>query len=383
MRRLLRWSIVLVLIVGVVFLIWRQTRPKPIKVMVKPVTRGIVERTVANTRAGTVKACRRARLSPSIGGQIAKLPVKEGDRVVAGQLLMEIWNEDFEAQANLAKSELNAAGSRARAACLKAEVANREAARLEKLYKTGAASEDQTDKAVTQAKALAADCKAAKSAVIVSKANVALAEATLAKTRLKAPFNGVVAEINGELNEFVTPSPVGVPTLPIVDVIESDCFYVIAPIDEVDAAQVAVGMPVRITLDAFAQKQFPGTVRRISTYVLDLEKQARTVDVEVDFDHKDDTARLLAGYSADVEIVLESKPDALRVPSEAVLDGTRVFVYDPTSNILMEKKLSVGISNWVFTEVVSGVSKDDQLVVNVDQPGIKDGVRVVLERSDD
>ena len=377
MRRFLRWTIALMIIVGIAVFIWFETRPEPIEVVIKPVTLGVVERTVANTRAGTVKACRRARLSPSIGGQIAKLPVKEGDRVSAGQLLMEIWNEDFQAQANLAKSELKAARSRAKATCLKADVANREAARLEKLYKTGAASEDQTDKAVTQAKALVADCAAARSAIVVSEANVALAEATLAKTRLTAPFNGVVAEINGELNEFVTPSPVGVPTLPTIDVIESDCFYVIAPIDEVDAAQIQVGMPVRITLDAYGQEQFPGTVRRISTYVLDLEKQARTVDVEVDFDDKNDTVSLLAGYSADVEIILESKAEALRVPSEAVLDGGRVFVYESGSQTLKEMKLETGISNWLFTEVISGVLESEQVVTNVDQPGIADGVGAV------
>jgi HlyD family secretion protein len=381
MRRFIRWAIVLIIIGGVTFLIWQQTRPKPIKVVVKPVERGIVERTVANTRAGTVKACRRARLSPSIGGQIAKLPVKEGERVSAGQLLMEIWNEDFEAQVNLARSEMTAAKARARAACLKAEVAKREAARLEALYKRGAASEDQTDKAVTQAKALVADCAAANSAIFVSEANVALAKAMLAKTRLKAPFNGVVAEINGELNEFVTPSPVGVPTLPTIDVIESDCFYVIAPIDEVDAAQIAVGMPVRITLDAYGQQQFPGTVRRVSTYVLDLEKQARTVDVEVDFSSKDDTTSLLAGYSADVEIVLESKSKVLRAPSESVLDGARVFVYDPDSKILDERKLEIGISNWLFTEIISGVKDNEHVVVNVDLPGIKDGVQAEIGES--
>ena len=60
-------------------------RPQPIAVAVKAVIRGIVEASVSNTRAGTVKACRRARLAPAIGGQIAKLAVKEGDRVSTGQ----------------------------------------------------------------------------------------------------------------------------------------------------------------------------------------------------------------------------------------------------------------------------------------------------------
>ena len=89
MRRAVRWIILIVIIGGIGYFIWRETRPEPVEVLVSSVVRGTVEKTVANTRAGTVKACRRAKLTPSIGGQIAKLPVKEGDQVKTGQLLLE------------------------------------------------------------------------------------------------------------------------------------------------------------------------------------------------------------------------------------------------------------------------------------------------------
>ena len=104
-RRLrIRWIIFLLLAAAVGMAIWYSTRAKPVEVVVKAVERGVVERTVANTRAGTVKACRRAKLSPSVGGQIAKLPIHEGDRVKAGDLLLELWNEDLTAQLKLAAS---------------------------------------------------------------------------------------------------------------------------------------------------------------------------------------------------------------------------------------------------------------------------------------
>jgi HlyD family secretion protein len=111
-------------------LIWHYTRADPIEVAVKPVEGGTVERTVANTRAGTVKACRRAKLSPSIGGQIAKLPIREGDTVKAGQLLLELWNEDLLAETKLAQREANTAKAHARAACLKADVSSQGVASL-------------------------------------------------------------------------------------------------------------------------------------------------------------------------------------------------------------------------------------------------------------
>ena len=67
--------------------------------------RGTVEATVSNTRAGTIKACRRAKLSSPAGGQIAKMRVKKGERVATGQVLLELWNDDLQAQERLAQEQ--------------------------------------------------------------------------------------------------------------------------------------------------------------------------------------------------------------------------------------------------------------------------------------
>jgi HlyD family secretion protein len=377
LRKLIKWTIVLLIVVAIGFLIWRYTRPKPIEVAVKPVTRGIVEKTVANTRAGTIKACRRAKLSPSIGGQISKLPVKEGDQVKKGQLLLELWNQDLVAQALLAEREVVYTRSRSRSACLKADVSQREAKRLLKLRKSNAVSEERTDKAVAEAEALEAECQAARTQVSVGEARLAVARANLERTRLLAPFDGVIAEINGELFEYVTPSPVGVPTPPAVDIIDNACFYVTAPIDEVDAGGIRVGMTARITMDAFADRSFNGKVRRIADYVLDLEKQARTVDVEVVFSKPGDIKYLLAGYSADIEVILDVRNDVVRVPTEAVMEGRKVYVFLPDKNKVVKREIRAGLSNWDQTEVLDGLGPDELVVVNVDNPGLKDGAAAV------
>jgi HlyD family secretion protein len=339
----------------------------------------VVEKTVANTRAGTVKACRRARLSPSMGGQIARLPIREGDLVKAGELMLEIWNEDLVAQLALAEREAAVAQAQARSTCLTAQEATRQAERAKKLLSNRVGSEEQTDRIVTNAQSLRAQCDAAQATVQLSAARIAVAKANLSRTRLIAPFDGVVAKITGELNEFVTPSPIGVPTPPTVDLIENNCFYVSAPIDEVDAATVRVGMTTRITLDAFKLRKFEGTVRRIAPYVLDVEKQARTVDIEAAFSRPEDVSELLAGYSADVEIILDARKDTLRIPTESVLDGRKVFVYLAAEKIIRETPITAGLSNWVFTEVLSGLTEGQSVVVNVDRPGLKDGVPALLE----
>ena len=380
--RYIRWIILVLVIAAVAVIVWFLTRPKPVEVVVKPVDRGIVELTVANTRAGTVKACRRAKLSPSVGGQIAKLCVREGDSVKEGDLLLEIWNQDLVAEVQLAESEAKAERARARAACLKAEVSQREANRLVKLYDKGVASEEKTDKAVTDAKALKADCRAAKASVLMSLARIGVVKANLARTRLIAPFDGVVAEINGELSEFVTPSPIGIATPPVVDLIDNTCFYITAPIDEVDVHKIAQGMTARVSLDAFGDRRFPGKVRRIAPYVLDREKQARTVDVEVQFTIPEDIRKMLAGYSADVEIILDVRQNTLRIPTPAVLDGDRVFVYLPGNKVVKARSFKSGISNWYYTEVISGLKPDELVVINVDGAGMKNNAAAVISKEE-
>lgn len=75
-----------------------------IKLKTALVERSVVEQTVANTRVGTVKACSRSRLSPAIGGQVAKLYVDEGDTVKKRHLLLELWNDDRKAKLQEAKA---------------------------------------------------------------------------------------------------------------------------------------------------------------------------------------------------------------------------------------------------------------------------------------
>lgn len=378
MRRVIRWTMILAVVAGAAFLVWRNTRPKPVEVVVRPVVRGVVEKTVANTRAGTVKACRRARLSPSIGGQIASLPIREGDQVESGALLLEIWNEDLKAQLALAESEVVVAEAQANAACFSAEEANRLAERAQQLFRSKVGSVEQTDQAVTQARTLQARCEASRASVQMGLARVKVAGASLTRTRLVAPFAGVIAKIEGELNEYVTPSPVGVPTPPAVDLIENSCYYISAPIDEVDAAEVREGMEVRISLDAFKDHHFAGTVRRISPYVLDLEKQARTVDVEAAFNDTADFTNLLAGYSADVEIIIATRADTLKIPSEAIIEGNTIFIYSSAEKTVHTREITTGLANWAYTEVVSGLEQDQLVVVNVDKPGLGDGAAATV-----
>jgi len=375
-QRLLWISLLVVLIIGA--LLWRRFSADKIEVMVAPVERGLVEKVVANTRAGTLKACRQAHLSPAIGGQLSVLAVQEGDLVEQGQLLLELWNKDLIAEKQLAASEVRSARAQAESARVQMETSSREAKRLQNLIKIAAISEETLDKANSLAEEKRFTYQAALAAADTRAARLDVLTAELERTRLLAPFSGIVAEIHGELNEYITPSPPGIATLPAIELLDISCFYVTAPIDEVDAAKVVAGARGRVTMDAFGDKHFEARVRRIAPYVLDLEKQARTVEVEMEFTGSIEIKSLLSGYSADVEIILEERGSTVRIPTQALLPGNRVYVYDPDKGRLEARTIQAGLSNWDRTEVVQGLQQGELVVLSIDQPGLKDGIAVKL-----
>jgi HlyD family secretion protein len=358
---------------------WWLTRPQPVPVVLETVGRGRVEASLANTRAGEVEACQRAKLSTIQGGRIDYLGVREGDRVQAGQVLLRLWNEDQQAQLKLAEAQLDAARRRVGEACSTAENAAREAARQARLLDRGFVSPAREEQARFEAAARAAACATARAEVATAEARARASAIDQRRTVLVAPFAGTVAKITGELGEFSTPSPIGVMTPPAIDLIDDSCLYVTAPMDEVDAPRIHPGQPVRIRIDALPQRRIAGRVRRVAPYVVALEKQARTVDVEVDFADPAEARGLLVGYSTDVEVVLEVREAVLRIPTGALREGSKVLVYEAGTGRLAERTVHTGLASWEYTEVLDGLAEGERIVTSLEREGVAAGARVTPE----
>lgn len=361
------------------YAIWHLTRTEPQEVELVAASLGIVEATIMNTRAGTVKACRRSRLSPAAGGQIISLPIKEGDRVEQGQILLKLWNVDLAAQEELSKQQLATAKSQQHEACVLADNAQRESTRTQQLVARGFVSPQRAEDVDATAQARQAACAAAAADVKRARAQVKVIQANLERTTLVAPFAGIVAQVTGELGEYVTPSPQGIPTPPAVDLIDDTCLYVSTPMDEVDAPKLRVGQLARITLDALPGQVFDGRVRRIAPYVTEIEKQARTVDVEAEFINTYSDA-LLVGYSADVEAIIEQRENVLRIPTQVIRQNNKVLVLG-ADNKLEERILETGLANWVFTEVLAGLTAGEQVLLASDGAEVTVGTRVTPKSS--
>ncbi len=376
MRKLLT-----VLVIGLLAaaLFYWKGHADPVKVELHTIDQGPVERTVANTRAGTVRACQRSRLSMPTGGTVEALLVSAGDRVEKGQVLLKLRDQEYQAALAQAQANLQVAIQNRAEVCFGADRDMREQKRQERLAEKKLTSEESLDGARTRAAMSSLSCKASEARIQEAQALVSLSDVNLARTRLEAPFAGVIAEINGEVGEYITPSPPGVATPPAVDLIDDKCLYVRAPIDEVDTAKIQVGMPARVTLDAFRDLSLEARVSRIAPYVQDFEKQARTVDVEAQIAEIPDDLNLLVGYSADIEVILEKHDQTTRLPTEMIMEGNAVLRFNDADGVLEKVIFEAGLSNWVYTEVLSGLSPGDRILAALDTEGAKEGVKVMIQ----
>jgi len=370
-----RTRFVLVILVGIALVtaIWLFSRPKPLEVAIHTAERGKIEATVINTRAGMVEACQRTKLSTIIGGRIDYLGVAEGDRVKTGQTLMRLWQGDLRAQESVLKARQTSARQRHREACAFARQAEKDADRQEELVRNKFVSPAVAEKARAEADFRNAACASAEAEVETARRQLESIASDLDRTVIVAPFDGIIAKINGELGEISTPSPTGVAVPPAIELIDDSCLYIQAPMDEVDAPKIQPGQPARIIVEAIRDKRFDGRVRRVAPYITAVEKQARTVNVDIDFTSPEQAQGLLVGYSVDVEIILASRDEALLIPTTALRDGGKVLVLGK-DGIVSERAVQAGIANWQQTEILSGIEADEQVITSR-LPELLPGVR--------
>lgn len=375
-RRIKLIAGILILVALLVVLRLTVFAPKPVIVDVTRVERGSVELTVSNTRAGTVEARVRAHLSAETAGRVIEIPVREGDSVKEGQLLLRLDDSLQRARLQLAVEDVRAAAARAEEACLGADLAAKELARVLELSGAGIATDQQMDTATTERDRTRAACRAARATVDQARAQERFARAELELTELRAPFAGVLADRAIELGEWITPGPPGLALPTLLDVLDPTSLYVAAPIDEMDAARVRVGQEVRITVDSHRGEQFVGELVRVAPFVEDLVEQNRTVEIEVDFSNPDVVGRLLPGTSADVEVILDRHEDVLQIPTGSISDKDKVLVV--IEDTLEERTVTTGVRNWRTTEILDGLSEGELIVTARDSTAIRAGAKVQI-----
>ena len=189
-----------------------------------------------------------------------------------------------------------------------------------------------------------------------------------AQSRLDA----IIAEVSAELGEWVTPSAPLIAAPDLIDAIDPTSLYVSAPMDETEAARLEADQPVRVTIDSHPGASFPGRIVRVAPYVLDLEQQNRTVEVEVELEDAEFAATLLPGTSADVEVVLGVREDVVRLPVLALFEGDRAFVVEADGTISI-REVEIGLRNWRYAEVTAGITTGERVVIHFEVDELVDG----------
>jgi HlyD family secretion protein len=366
-----RVAFIVLLVAIAAVLRWTVFQPDPVPVTIFTAAAGRVEEIVANSKAGTVKTRLRATLSTEIGGLVQVLRVREGDRVEKGEVLLRLADSDYRAVMTLRQRALETARFGKSEACTNAEQAERDLVRYLRLAREEIVSEELLDNVQSKRDAAVAGCDGARARELEAAAALDLARVNLAKTVLRAPFAGIVAEVSAEEGEWITPSPPGLPIPPVVEILDNEAIYISAPLDEVDVGRVRPGRAVRITLDAYPGESFDGEVTRVAPYVMDIEEQNRTFEIEVEFVDQEFAGNLLPGASADVEVILDAAVDVLRIPSYALIEGSRALVL--RDGILEEVRVEVGLKNWQFTEIREGLQEGDKVVVSLDRLEVRAG----------
>ncbi len=292
--------IIIVVVVGVISS--RSRGEKKLPVTIEEVARRSLLATVS--ASGKVEPVVQVKVSSQIQARITRLAVREGDRVRAGQFLVELDQKRYAAALENAQSGLRAA----RAQLDKAEA---DFKRIDELVKRGMVSEAELDAARAQAELTAAQID---QATAVEKQ----ARDDLSKTVLSAPMSGIVSRLNKEEEEMTLGSIFQEDVILIIA--DLSRMQIKAEVDENDIVGVELGDTARCEIDAFPDTAFTGIVAEIaqSAEISALGTQEEATNFDVDVMLLDTISALRPGMSATVDIQIDRRDSVLAVPIQSV-----------------------------------------------------------------
>ncbi len=311
------------------------------------------------TYTGTLEALTKINITPEVGGKIARIHVREGDRVAQGQLLAELETESIRLQLRQAEAGV-AVAEASHADALR----NKE--RMDRLIKENAVSEMQREKIQLAYDAAAAQLEQAR-------AGLNLARHALNVSIMKAPFAGVVASKNAEVGDVINPMMGGYSGASgVLTLMDYSKIKIAVAISSEDIGRIQKGQGAVLRVSSFPGLEFRGTVRIVNLTADPLNKK---FGVEVVIDNPD--AVLRPGTFGDLVFEVQSHENALVVPQKAILENTYVFIAE--GGKALKKNVALGLQNTTMIEVLDGLA-EGALVVVEGNFGLEEGAAVqVLE----
>jgi HlyD family secretion protein len=371
-RRTRNWVLLFFVLValGVVGVI-ASNGGKPIRVRFAHPGRGRVEEIVTSNSVGSVEPIKNAIVSSEIIGRILTIHVREGE-VKQRQVVFELDARDFEAEREVTRRDIETARARIEQAGLRKKKVSEDLARLK-----------DVDVPKSDVQRLERDLEIARKDEEIAvleirrlEAQLKVLDLKLEKTKVAAPFDGVVTKLLSEEGESVTPGKA------LFQIYSAGELLIRAPIDEVDMGRLTLGLPVRVTFDAYEGERFDGVLHEIMPAASMDQKNNRTVDVKVRVPKM--PRNIFTNMSANIEIIIRGHDDVLHVPSHLVHEDKNrndKFVFVVDQGVARKRLVKTAFSNWDVTEILSGVTAGDTLIVPLqfqDEAPVTDGAKVVL-----
>jgi HlyD family secretion protein len=397
----------------------------PILVETVHLSKGGITRT--STQIGSVHPYEEADLYAKVSGYLEKLYVNYGDRVKHDQVLAEIFDPEVVADAEKATADVRQAKAAVKQAeaFIEAAKADRDATasavdqamaeidryrsmttyhekkyerykRLvvskaipqeiadeeEESYESSKANELAARKGVLKAKAdliaanarvkkAEADLDEAKANISIAEAKQDRAEALLGYLKIRSPYDGVVTRRNFFRGAFIRSAVEG-GTLPLLTVARTDMVYVVTAVPDRDVPLTDVGEPAEITLDALGNEVFKGKVSRIAEAE---DPTSRTMHTEIDLPNPQN--RLRPGMYGIAKIFLHTSTKSSTLPASCIVGeskGGTGEVYVIKNGKAKKTRVEVGSDDGIRVEILSGLSPDDEVILNTGS--VTDGVPV-------
>ena len=341
---------------------------------------------------GKIEPITKVEIKSKASGIVKRLMVDAGDSVKTGQVLAELDKEQIEAQVRESRAALDAAEANMRAAeadierakvdALGPDVPTLERAyeRAKKMAAEGVVSQALLDDAQRAYELSLNKREMARANLTVSKAKQAQAHAQVAQSRaslerfeeeyrnstIVAPIDGIILSRNVEIGDAVSSILVlGSSATLVMTLGDTHEVYVKGKVDESDIGKVFLGQTARIKVESFKDKSFDGKVTKISPMGNEKDN-VTTFEVRVSITNA--TGELKANMTANAEIVLEEHKNVLYIPEASLLydKDKKASVEVPDAKGTDGKRkvaVTVGISNGSKTELLTGLKKDEQVVL--------------------
>ena len=342
----------------------------------KAATRTISSRVKAT---GEITPKNKVEISAKVVGEITDLPVKEGDTVHRGQILVQIEPDLYEAARDQARAALAQATVSVKRVQVQLADADRTLKRTHDLLAQGMASQQQMDAAQVAYDTARVELKAQQHSVEQYASALKRAQDDLERTTIRSPMDGVVIQLNAERGETVVPGSTNLPGSVIMTVADMSRILAEVEVGEVDIVHVKLGLPADVHVDALADKVEKGHVIEIATSgVKDASQGVIRFTVKIALDNPDLSLR--PAMTAKVDIITATNENVVAVPIQAVVkrkldaEGHEVrgakareikqrdVVYLMEKGKAKVRGVTTGISDDLFVEISDGLKAGDSVI---------------------